>query len=118
MRGIQYAAACRFIRAVSGILDRRPQCAIAHNAGDDSLRGRLLPCHLRSPYTISVQLLVVMHVDRHLEQLPGEFEWRFIVRDRTGTVPADVEAGPRDEIVEGELGLHRACGLTVDQERI
>src|SRR2546429_5554142 len=59
-----------------------------------------------------------MHVDRHPQQLPGEFERRRVVRDRAGTVAADVEAGPGDEIVEGKLGLDRACRLAVDQERI
>jgi hypothetical protein len=47
-----------------------------------------------------------MRIDRHLQQLPGEFERRLVVRDRTGTVAADVEPGPRDEIVEGRLGLN------------
>jgi hypothetical protein len=55
---------------------------------------------------LTVQLLVVMRIDRHLQQLPGEFERRLVVRDRTGTVAADVEPGPRDEIVEGRLGLN------------
>ena len=45
-------------------------------------------------YPLAIQLLVVMHVDRHLQQLPGKFERRLVVRDRTGTVAADVEAGP------------------------
>src|SRR4051794_12267479 len=35
-RGIQYAAASAYPRAVSGILDHPPQCAIAHKAGGDS----------------------------------------------------------------------------------
>ena len=34
--GIQYAAAYRLNRGVSGILDHPPQCAIAHKAGDDA----------------------------------------------------------------------------------
>jgi len=36
MRGIQYAAAYGSIVNVSGILDRPPQCAIAHKADDDN----------------------------------------------------------------------------------
>jgi hypothetical protein len=30
----------------------------------------LLPCHFRSPYPFAIQPLVVVHVDRHPEQLP------------------------------------------------
>src|SRR3954465_3531870 len=55
---------------------------------------QLLPRHLRSPHPLAIQLLVVMHVDRHLQQLAGEFERRRVVRDRAGAVAADVEAGP------------------------
>ena len=35
--GIQYAAAYRSVTKASGILDRPPQCAIAHKADDDSV---------------------------------------------------------------------------------
>jgi hypothetical protein len=36
-RGIQYAAPPKFDYDLPGVLDRPPQCAIAHKAGDDSL---------------------------------------------------------------------------------
>jgi hypothetical protein len=35
-RGIQYAAAFPYPTSASGILDRPPQCATAHKAGDDT----------------------------------------------------------------------------------
>jgi hypothetical protein len=56
-----------------------------------------------------------VHVDRHPQQLPGEFERRRVMRDRAGTIAADVEAGPRDEIVEGRLGLDQSTGHTSTQ---
>ena len=39
-----------------------------------------LPCHLRGTYALAVQLLVVVHVDRHPQQLAGEFERRLVIR--------------------------------------
>src|SRR5215207_6348852 len=70
------------------------------------------------PHTLTVQLLVVMHDDRHPQQFSGEFKGRIVMRHRTAAVAADVEAGPRDEIVEGLLGLHRTDRLAVDQQRV
>src|SRR5438128_7875984 len=59
-----------------------------------------------------------MHDDRHLRQPTGELERRVVMRDRAAAVAADVEARPRDEIMEAELGLHGSHRLAVDQQRV
>src|ERR1700688_1108927 len=78
----------------------------------------LLPCHLGGADAVAVELLVVVHGDRDPQQPPGEFERRVVMRHRAGAIAADVEAGPRDEIMESLLSLQRAGGLAVDQERV
>jgi len=52
---------------------------VAH-ARNDEERPSLLPRHFRSADTIAVELLVLMHVDRHPQQPAGEFERRGVVR--------------------------------------
>ena len=77
-----------------------------------------LPRHLSRTDAVAVELLVVVHRDRHPQQSSGEFERRFVMRYRAGAVAPDVEAGPLDEIVEGQLRLQRAGGLAVDQQGV
>ena len=57
MRGIQYAEAYRLIVGVYGILDRPPQCAIAHKADDDS--GKYSRGAMRPEFCISLSLLEI-----------------------------------------------------------
>jgi len=75
----------------------------------------LLPGHFGGADAVAVELLVLVHGDRHPQQFSGEFERRLVMRHRARTIAPDVEAGPRDEIVESKLGLQRARGLAIDQ---
>ena len=94
-RGIQYAATYPFNIDCSGILNCPPARAMT-------------PTYCRAisaaPMPSPSSFWSLVHVDRHLQTLSGEFERRLIVRDRAGAVAADVEAGPRDEIVEFRAG--------------
>ena len=79
---------------------------------------RSLTRHFSAAYAVAIELLVVMHGDAHPQQTSGEFERRVVMRNRAAAVAADVEAGPRDQIVESELGLQRADRFAVDQQGV
>jgi hypothetical protein len=77
-----------------------------------------LPRHLGGTDAIAVELLVVVHGNGDPQQSAGELERRGVMRHRAGAITPDVEAGPRDDIMESELGLDRSGGFAVDQQRI
>src|ERR1700722_636963 len=83
-----------------------------------AIRHSLLPRHLGVADAVAVELLVVLHRDRHPQQFSGEFERCVVMRHRAAAIPADIEPRPRDQGMEAELRAQRSRGLAVDQKRI
>src|SRR5476649_2875385 len=63
-----------------------------------------------------VKHLIVVEHDGDLAQLSGEGERRLVMRDRTRTVAADIEARPGNEAHEAQRLVEAAGRFAVDQQ--
>src|SRR5258708_13331572 len=57
-----------------------------------------LPRQLCAANAVSVQRLVVIHCDSHLDELPCELEGALVVGDRRAAIPSDIEARPHANV--------------------
>src|SRR5512143_3730186 len=73
--------------------------------------------HLCTSDAVPVQYLIVVHRDRHLEELARELEGALVVGDCRAAIASDIEARPRDEVEEAEPRLDAACRHAIDQQR-